>query len=81
MYSRVGTTPFWVNSCQSLALRHKDVELCELLDIVDGELDVTRDLDVAKVPAVHGHNTATPLGTQKHVQINTHTHIHIALYR
>ena len=74
VYSRVGTTPFWINSRQPLALRHKDVELCELLDIVDGELDVSSDVHIANFPAVHGHHTATPLGTNRQAQINTHTH-------
>lgn len=45
-----------------MALGHKDVKLSELLHVVDGELDVSLNLHIAKIRTVHGHHTSTQLG-------------------
>lgn len=60
-YSRIWAAPLWVGCGQVSALGHKDVKLSEPLDVVDGELDVSLNLHGPKVPAVHGHHTATQL--------------------
>lgn len=64
-YSRIRAAPFWVDCSQVSALSHKDVELSEPLHIVDGELDVSLNLHISKVPTVHGHHTSAQLGAQQ----------------
>lgn len=66
-YSRIWAAPLWVDYSQVSALSHKDVKLSELLDVVDGELDVSLNLHIPKVPAVHGHHTSTQLGAHTNI--------------
>lgn len=56
---RVGAAPLWVDCGQVAALCHKDVKLPQSLDVVDGELDGSLNLN--KIAAVHGHHTPTQL--------------------
>lgn len=64
-YSRIRAAPLWVNYSQVSTLSHKDVKLSEPLNVVDGELDVSLNLQVPKVPAVHGNHASTQLGANK----------------
>lgn len=56
--SRVRAALLRVSGGQVLTLSHKDVEFSQLLDVVDGEYDVSLNL---QVPTVHGHHTSTQL--------------------
>lgn len=66
-YSRIRAAPLRVDCSQVYALGHKDVELSELLHIVDGEMDVSPNLHIPEVAAVHGHHATTQLGVNKNM--------------
>lgn len=67
---RIRAAPFWVGCSQVTTLSHKDVKLSQPLNVVDGELDVSLNLQVAKVPTVHGHHTSIQLGANKYSEIS-----------
>lgn len=60
-HSRVRSASFGVGGSQVVTAGHKDVELSQLLDVVDGELDVSLHLQVPVVAVVQGHHTSTHL--------------------
>lgn len=67
--SRVGAVSLRVDRSQVVALSNKDVKLAELLNVVDGKLDVA--LDLHEVAAVHGHHASTQLRAQKEQMFST----------
>ena len=70
LYSRIWAAPLWVNCGQVSTLGHEDVKLSELLNVVDGELDISLNLNVPKVSAVHGHHAPTQLGANRSPHIS-----------